>query len=67
MRAQKWEYTSVHLEVGGWVNPKVDREAMDAELNRYGAAGWELVDTIDLQASNRTAGIVALFKRPTGG
>ena len=67
MRAQKWEYTSVLLEVGGWVNPKVDREAVDPELNRYGEAGWELVSALDLNASNRTSGIVALFKRPRGG
>lgn len=67
MRAQKWEYTSVHLEVGGWINPKVDREAIDAELNRFGEAGWELVSALEVNAHNRTSGIVALFKRPRGG
>ena len=64
MRAQKWEYTSVHLEIGGWIGPKVDREAIDAELNRYGEAGWELVGAFDVESNSRTSGIVALFKRP---
>jgi hypothetical protein len=68
MRAQKWEYTSVVLQVGGWVGPKIDREAMDAELNRYGDAGWELVSALDLSdTSGKSSGIVALFKRPRGG
>jgi len=68
MRAQKWEYASVPLEVGGWVNPKVDHEAVTAELNRYGEAGWELVGTIDMNSGHgRTSAIVALFKRPRVG
>lgn len=64
-RAQKWEYTSAHVDVGGWIGPKVDRDAVDAELNRYGEAGWELVGAFDLNSGHgRTSGIVALFKRP---
>lgn len=65
MRGQKWEYTSAVIEVGGWIGPKVDRDVVDTELNRYGEAGWELVGAIDLNAGHgRTSGIVALFKRP---
>lgn len=64
MRGQRWEYRSVLLDVGGWVSPKVDADAVDAELNQFGEAGWELVNAFDLNAGHgRTSSIVALFKR----
>ena len=65
MRAPRWEYTSVRIEVTGWIGPKIEPQAIDAELNRYGDAGWELVSAFDMNRSDgATAAIVALFKRP---
>ena len=65
MRHPRWEYTTVLIDVGGWISAKVDREATDAELNRYGAEGWELVSAFDVnEGHGRTSKIVALFKRP---
>jgi hypothetical protein len=64
VRPPQWEYTTALLEVSGWVSTKVDPEAVSAELNRYGAQGWELVSAFDVNDSNgRTSKIVALFKR----
>ena len=64
MRAPQWEYKTVQLDVSGWLLPKVEPEAMDAELNRHGAEGWELVNAFDInRAHGRTSEIVALFKR----
>lgn len=65
MRAPPWEYKSVQLDVDGWFDPSVDPAAVDAELNRQGAEGWELVSAFDLNRDHgRTSRIVALFKRP---
>src|SRR6476661_7621372 len=41
MRPPQWEYKTVEIDVSGWLNPKVEPELVDAELNRYGEAGWE--------------------------
>ena len=65
MRPPQWEDTTVLIDVSGWTSPKVDATAMSAELNRYGAEGWELVGAFDVnRAQGRTSEIVALFKRP---
>ena len=65
MRHQQWEYTTLLIDVAGWITPTVDREATTGELNRYGAEGWELVSAFDLNRGHgRTSEIVALFKRP---
>lgn len=52
------------VDVGGWMDPTVDHAALDAELNRHGEAGWELVSALDVTDSGKSRGIVALFKRP---
>ena len=64
VRPPQWEYTTALIEVGGWVSAKVDPAAVSAELNRYGAQGWELVSAFDVNDGNgKTSKIVALFKR----
>ena len=64
MRPPQWEYTTVLVDVSGWISPTVDPAVMSAELNRYGAEGWELVSAFDLNRGHgRTSEIVALFKR----
>jgi len=67
MRAPRWEYKSLHLDVAGWLGPKVEPDRLDAELNAHGDAGWELVSALDVNTGQgATAAIVALFKRPRG-
>ncbi|MGZ8379043.1 MAG: DUF4177 domain-containing protein [Gemmatirosa sp.] len=64
MRPPRWEYKSVKIDVGTWLGPKMHPEALDAELNRFGQEGWELVSALDLNStSGSTMAIVALFKR----
>ena len=64
MRPPQWEYKSVLIDVAGWITPDVRPEELDGELNRYGEAGWELVNAFDVNRGHgRTSGIVALFKR----
>jgi hypothetical protein len=65
MRPPRWEYKSVHLEVAGWLGPNVEPARLDAELNRHGDAGWELVSAFNVnEGAGGTSAIVALFKRP---
>jgi hypothetical protein len=65
MRAPRWEYKTVRIDVGGWLGPNVQPDALDAELNRYGEDGWELVSAFDVNEGNgSTMAIVTLFKRP---
>jgi hypothetical protein len=64
MRASRWEYKSLSLDVSGWLGPNVEPEKLDAELNAHGEAGWELVSAFDVNRGHgRTSAIVALFKR----
>ena len=65
MRYTQWEYRTVLIDVSGWLNPTVDPEETNAELNRYGAEGWELVSAFDVnRLHGRTSEVVALLKRP---
>jgi len=67
MRPEKWEYSTVHLNVAGFFGPKLDTDALNAELNAYGDAGWELVSAFDVnRGQGTTSGIVAMFKRSRG-
>lgn len=65
MQAPRWEYYSLHLDVGGLINPKVDTDEVAQRLNELGNVGWELVSTSDLNAGQgKTRGLLAIFKRP---
>ena len=67
MRAEKWEYSTVYLNVAGFFGPRMDTEALNAELNAHGEAGWELVSAFDVnRVRGATSGIVALFTRSRG-
>lgn len=64
MRTQ-WEYTTIRFDTLGFLRPKLDPTAFDAELNRLGQDGWELVSMMDLNLGNGvTFSLVATFKRP---
>ena len=65
MRAPRWEYESVQIDASGWISPDVQPDRLDAELNAYGEAGWELVSAFDVnRGRGRTSAVVALFERP---
>jgi hypothetical protein len=60
----KWEYTTVVMGTGGLFGGKVDKHAMTAKLNEYGAKEWELVSVFDTNRSEgATRDVVAVFKR----
>jgi hypothetical protein len=46
MRTQ-WKCTTIRFDTPGFLSPKLDREKFDAELDRLGADGWELVSVMD--------------------
>ena len=65
MQPPRWEYRTVLIDVATWLGPKIQPEALDAELDRHGAEGWELVSAFDVNRGHgHTSAIVALFKRP---
>ena len=65
MQPPRWEYPTVLIDVATWLGPKIQPEALDAELDRHGAEGWELVSAFDVNRGHgHTSAIVALFKRP---
>ena len=64
MRPPAWEYKSVQIDVAGFFSPDVQPDLLDAELNAFGAQGWELVSAFDVNRGHgRTSAVVALFKR----
>ena len=63
-----WEYKTVVLEQGfmGWRSEQVDRRALDAELERLGSEGWELVHVfLNQRIRGQRGGHLMLFKRPS--
>ena len=65
MRAPRWEYKTLQIDVASWLGPKIDSSKVDGELNAHGEAGWELVSAFDVNRGHgSTSAIVALFKRP---
>jgi hypothetical protein len=64
MNQRRFEYRSVMLEPGGFLGGKVDQTKFEAELNRMGQDGWELVSAFDTnQSYGATRFVVAVFKR----
>lgn len=63
-----WEYKTVVIEHGfmGWRREEIDRRALDAELERLGAEGWELVEVfLNQRIRGQRGGHLMLFKRPS--
>ena len=54
----KWEYFCLVFKPDDTKTINVDWEV----VNKYGAAGWELVQYIALEAGSQ---VVIIFKRPT--
>jgi hypothetical protein len=69
---KRFEYKVLKPGVSGsfiwWGGGQVNEEEMSAELNRLGAAGWDLVSAFDTSnTTGRTASVVLLFKREISG
>lgn len=65
MTRTTWEYSTIQFDVGGFLTPKLDSAAFDAELDRMGRDGWELVSVLDLNWGNGASWrLVGVFKRP---
>jgi hypothetical protein len=65
-----FEYTTSVITHGfmGRKEDELDRRALEAELNRMGAEGWELVKVLTAMALHREKdGHLLLFKRRAGG
>jgi hypothetical protein len=64
----KWEYKAIKLDAAGWVSQgQVNEAALEAEMNRLGSQGWELVSAFDTnRGGGGTRDVIAVFKRPAG-
>lgn len=50
----KWEYRVLKLktDLGFWSGTEFDADALQAELNRLGEDGWEVVSIFDIEKVN---------------
>lgn len=65
-QAAKWDYTTSVLSHGtlGISKGQVNRESLEAELDRMGADGYELVHVwFDMKLHKEKDGHVLIFKR----
>ncbi|MDF2716895.1 MAG: hypothetical protein K0R28_3820 [Paenibacillus sp.] len=61
---EQWEYKTFKYQTGGFLGGKVDPEEFEAELNRYGSQGWELVSCFDTAISQgQSRDVIVVFKR----
>jgi hypothetical protein len=63
----KWEYMTVMFATTGfWVGGNLDGNAFNAELNKLGEQGWELVSVFHTNMSQGlTRDVFAVLKRQT--
>ncbi len=61
----KYEYKTLKWEPTGWFfGGKIDEVAINDELNRYGALGWELVNIFSVnQNQGASRFVVAVMKK----
>ncbi|HOP10924.1 MAG TPA: DUF4177 domain-containing protein [Oscillospiraceae bacterium] len=60
----KFEYYTYCYDTEGWSGGKVDVVRLQAELNRLGEDGWELVSgTSSNQAYGQSRSLIFIFKR----
>lgn len=60
----RWEYKSTRLDFAGFLGSEVHTSTLDQELNRWGAEGWELVNTNPLTGTRSRMSMLCVFKRP---
>ena len=63
---QRWEYHSMTMETHAFLTRGViDLDALNAELDEFGADGWELVSCVAITGAGvGTARVLCVFKRP---
>lgn len=60
----QFKYKTYIYKPTGFYGGIVDEEAFQAELNRFGSEGWELVSAVSSnQNYGSTRGIVCIFKQ----
>lgn len=59
--ADRWRYQVVEVKAASLWSQVVKTEQLQAELDRHGSQGWELVTTLPAQYPT---GVRLLFKRP---
>ena len=60
----KFEYYTYKYDTEGWMGGKVDVSESQADLNRLGEDGWELVSsTTTNQGQGYTRSMIMIFKR----
>jgi hypothetical protein len=63
----KWDYKVIKLDAAGfWISQgHIDEAALEAEMKRLGAQGWELVSAFDTsRGGGGTRDVIAVFKQP---
>jgi hypothetical protein len=59
--SDRWRYLVVEVKAASVWSTVLKTEQLQAELDRHGSQGWELVSTMPAQG---TTGVRLLFKRP---
>ena len=61
----KYEYKVLKFDLKGGMTPNVNDSEMEAQLNRHGAEGWELLHISEiLDVNSQTKILLATMKRP---
>jgi hypothetical protein len=61
---ETWEYRSIKVETKGIMGGILDIRNFEAELNKLGEQGWELVSCFSTSAGQGSSReVVAVFKR----
>lgn len=64
---ERWEYSTIKMQTKGFLGGILEIQDFDAELNKMGNEGWELVSCFDTnQSEGATREVVAVFKRKMG-
>jgi len=60
----KFEYRTMIYDPKGFAGGKVDGEALQDALNKFGSRGWELVSCVSSNSGyGHTRSLVCIFKR----
>ena len=61
---KQFEYHILTMDAHGFTGGKVDTDALSVDINRLGAAGWELASSVDTNHTNGgTRTVILIFKR----
>ena len=64
---ERWEYRTIKMQTKGFTGGILETQSFDAELNKLGSEGWELVSSFGTnQSYGQTREVIAVFKRKLG-